>query len=319
MDNEQSTENIDILPFPTYYDRIFGIIGVGRGGIKAVNNMYCKPFQKIFFMVCDTDAEILRCSPVESKIRLTCNKLEDTVGTKRALSFKTKAQISNCFNGFKMVLIVAGMGGEIGDDLLPEMTRLIRDMNILTVCVVSVPFYFEGDAKVAHARRNIAVLKKCADSIFVVENELLKKLHPDLKLSSAFELSHATLYDISDSIFSALLEPGPLNFDFPHIYYILNNTTEATIGFGVADGDNRVMAAIEDAYKCPLFNSAIFNKAKRYFIMIRTSYEHQFVKEELKAFNSFIEGSKEDVFFWQNCIDNTLNTKLKVDVWVTVH
>jgi len=317
MSNKKPQEDLTILPLKTYSDRIFWIIGVGRGGIKVVNTMYKNRFHEVSFMVCDTDVVILRQSPVENKMLLTCNKMDNDIGANSVLSSETKAQISNYFKNFKMAVIVAGMGGEIGDDLLPEMTRLIHDMKILTVCVVTVPFLFEGDLKVARAHKSIAKLKEHVDSIFVVENELLKKLHPDLKLSSAFDVLHNVLYEITDAIFNAIMESGFICISFADLYYVLRNTSACTIGFGVAEGEKRVIAAIEDAYNYPLFNSAILNGANKYFIMIWMSSKHPIVKEELKEINSFTAGFEEDVVLWQICIDENLGTKIKVDLWVT--
>jgi cell division protein FtsZ len=288
-----------------------------KNGLKADHNMYDKSIYEVSFMVCDTDAVILGHSPVETKILLTCNKMDNDIGANRVLSSETKAQISNYFNDCNMAVIVAGMGGETGDDLLPEMTRLIRDMKILTVCVVTVPFSFEGDLKVARAHKSIEKLKKHVDSVFVVENELLKKLHPDLNLSSAFDILHNVLYDITDAIFNAILVPGFICIGFVDLYYVLRNSSECTIGFGIGEGENRVIAAIEDAYNYPLFNSAILNGKNKYFIMIWMSSKHPMVEEELKELNSFVSGFEDDVVLWQNCLNENLNTKIKVDLWVT--
>ncbi|MBQ7448247.1 MAG: cell division protein FtsZ [Paludibacteraceae bacterium] len=310
-------DNIQIAPQEL---PIIKVIGVGGGGGNAVNYMYSQRVPNISYLVANTDSMALRAMDVPDKLQLGpglgaggdpekakmyAEESEDEV--RKALDDETK-----------MVFITAGMGGGTGTGASPVIARIARDMGILTVGIVTIPFKFEGLRTIRKALRGVAALAQSTDAILVINNEKLKLLFKDLDLPSAFTKADEVLCNAAKSIAEIITIKGYINIDFQDVSNTLKNGNMAIMNVGYGEGEMRITQAIDNALNSPLVNTNDVKGASRILLNFYCSKEHAILMDELQQINDFCDKVGEDMDVrWGINYDDDLGAKVKVTVIAT--
>ena len=293
------------------------IIGVGRGGIHPVNKMYGKRNngEDVSYLVCDTDEVILMKSSVENKILMNC-KPEG----KKFLSEETKRDFKCRISGFKIVFFVAGMGGITGRDLLPELIEYCRDLGIKVSCFVTSPFTFEGDVKSKIALESILKIRQCADSVEVINNDLIQESDSDFNLANAFNKSHLILAEDCKVLYLILSEPQYVSLDLNDYYSFMKDAAVTIIVSGYSTGEQRVLFAFEEAIKSPFFKPYKIGDMDKIICYFQCSKHHQITMDEVEhiheIMNSKIKGSTD--FCWIPNFNEELNEEVKVTLIASI-
>jgi len=247
----------DILDFgvPEEKHSIIKVIGVGGGGGNAVNHMYKEGIHDVTFVVCNTDNQALNDSPVPVKLQIGAEGLG--AGNKpevaRAAAEESLEDIRNMLNdGTRMAFITAGMGGGTGTGAAPVIARESKNMDILTVGIVTIPFRFEGNKKIDQALDGVEEMSKHVDALLVINNERLRAIYPDLSFLDAFGKADDTLSVAAKSIAEIITLHGIINLDFKDVKTVLQDGGVAIMSTGYGEGEDRVKKAIDDALNSPL-------------------------------------------------------------------
>lgn len=317
----------DILDFgvPEEKHSIIKVIGVGGGGGNAVNHMYKEGIHDVTFVVCNTDNQALNDSPVPVKLQIGAEGLG--AGNKpevaRAAAEESLEDIRNMLNdGTRMAFITAGMGGGTGTGAAPVIARESKNMDILTVGIVTIPFRFEGNKKIDQALDGVEEMSKHVDALLVINNERLRAIYPDLSFLDAFGKADDTLSVAAKSIAEIITLHGIINLDFKDVKTVLQDGGVAIMSTGYGEGEDRVKKAIDDALNSPLLNdNDIFNSKK---LLLNISFSHQkdskdnFMMEEMNYVNEFMERFGNDfVFKWGVAVDPELGKRVKVTILAT--
>lgn len=291
---------------------IITAIGVGGGGINAVNLTYQK-IDGVTFGVLDSDRQQLMDSPVPNRVLLR----PDT--THRSAAEESESEIAAFFDGdTKMVIIVAGLGGETGTDVAPVVARIAREKEVaLTVGIVTIPFLFEGIDRIQMAHAGINELSKHVDALFIIDNQRLTEIFNDLDQTNAFAKSDETLTTAVGSLCDFVMVVNKISIDFNDVYTTLHKGCRAMVFSGYALGGRRVTKALEDAFESPLLKDCDIYSSKK--IMMNFYYnpdsESPLLMEEMNEIQEFIENFDKEVdVIWGIAYDNTLEDKLKVTV-----
>ena len=247
-------------------DTIIKVVGVGGGGCNAVGYMYRQGIHDVSYLVCNTDLKQLDVSPVPNKLLLGDTGLgagnNPESGREQAESSveDIRAALSD---GTKMVFITAGMGGGTGTGAGPVVARCAKEAGILTVGIVTIPFVFEGEAKIDQALDGVEEMSKQVDALLVINNERLREIYPDLSFTNGFAKADDTLCVAARSIAGIISMQGIMNLDFNDVQMVLRKGGVAVMSTAEAEGENRVTHAIEAALNSPLLNNNdIFNSKK---------------------------------------------------------
>ena len=317
----------DILDFgvPEEKHSIIKVIGVGGGGGNAVNHMYKEGIHDVTFVVCNTDNQALNDSPVPVKLQLGSEGLGagNRPEKARAAAEETLPEIKNMLNdGTRMAFITAGMGGGTGTGAAPVIARVSKEMDILTVGIVTIPFRFEGNRKIDQALDGVEEMSKHVDALLVINNERLRQIYPDLSFLDAFGKADDTLSVAAKSIAEIITLHGTMNLDFNDVKTVLQDGGVAIMSTGYGEGEDRVKKAIDDALNSPLLNdNDIFNSKK---ILLNISFSHQkdskdnFMMEEMNYVHEFMDKFGSDfVFKWGVAVDPELGKRVKVTILAT--
>lgn len=259
----------------TYTDpTIIKVIGVGGGGGNAVNYMYSQDVKNVSYLLCNTDRQHLQKCSIPDTIVIG-EKLTGGLGAgndpeiAKAAAEESKEAIQEALNdGTRMVFITAGMGGGTGTGAAPVIARVAKDMGILTVGIVTIPFLFEGERKIYQAIRGVEELQKNVDAILVVQNELLYKVYPDLTVSEAFKRADETLTTSARSISELITLPAVMNVDFADVRTTLKDGGVSIITRGFSSKSEGIRVAIDRALNSPLVNTTNFDKATRVLFLL---------------------------------------------------
>ncbi len=265
--------------FPTDSPKIIKVIGVGGGGGNAVNHMYREGIHDVTFVLCNTDNQALAESPVPVKLQLGRSITQGLGAGNRPERARDAAEesiedIRNQLNdGTKMVFITAGMGGGTGTGAAPVIARIAKEMDILTVGIVTIPFIFEGEKKIIQALDGVERIAQHVDALLVINNERLREIYADLTFMNAFGKADDTLSIAAKSIAEIITMRGTVNLDFADVKTILKDGGVAIMSTGFGEGENRVTKAIDDALHSPLLNNNdIFNakesNVERFFLPV---------------------------------------------------
>ena len=261
-------KNKDVLDFgaPEIKPSIIKVIGVGGGGGNAVNHMYRQGIYDVSFVVCNTDAQALNNSPVPFRLQLGSEGLGagNRPARAREAAEETIDDIREMLNdGTKMAFITAGMGGGTGTGAAPVIARLSKEMDILTVGIVTIPFRFEGERKIDQALDGVEEMAKYVDALLVINNERLREIYPEMRVLEAFGKADDTLSVAAKSIAEIITVEGVINLDFKDVNTVLKDGGVAIMSTGYGEGEGRVRKAIEDALNSPLLNyNDIYNSKK---------------------------------------------------------
>ena len=270
-------EDIVQFDFPTDSPKIIKVIGVGGGGGNAVNHMYREGIHDVTFVLCNTDNQALKDSPVPVKLQLGKEGLG--AGNRPARARKAAEEsiedIKNMLNdGTKMVFITAGMGGGTGTGAAPIIAQTAKEMDILTIGIVTIPFRWEGDKKIDQALDGVEEISKHVDALLVINNEKLSEIYSELSVDDAFDKADDTLSVAAKSIAEIITLHGKVNLDFNDVKTVLKDGGVAIMSTGYGEGDNRVSEAIKNAQHSPLLNNNdIFNSKK---VLLNISYSAQY-------------------------------------------
>lgn len=300
-------------------DSIIKVMGVGGGGCNAVNYLYAQGVKDVTFLVCNTDKQALERSSVPAKLQLGPGL---GAGGKPEVAHEYAEQnrdrIKDSLNdGTKMLFLTAGMGGGTGTGASSVVASVAREMGILTVGIVTIPFTFEGTKKIKKAMVGVAQLAEQVDAILVINNEKLRQIYPDLNMLNAFAKSDDVVANAARAIAEIITVPGYINTDFADVYNTLKNGNVAIMSVGVANGENRITKAIHEALHSPLVNSDV-RGAARLLLQIYTTTENALIMSEIDQIHAFVSEIGEDVEVqWGASLDETLEDKVRVTIIAT--
>ncbi|MGN0222013.1 MAG: cell division protein FtsZ [Prevotella sp.] len=323
----EQDNNMGALDFgaPEKENSIIKVIGVGGGGGNAVNHMYREGIHDVSFVVCNTDKQALNDSPVPVHLQLGVEGLG--AGNKpevaRTAAEESIEDIKNMLNdGTRMAFITAGMGGGTGTGAAPVIARVSKEMGILTVGIVTIPFRFEGDRKIDQALDGVEQMAKHVDALLVINNERLRAIYPELTVLDAFGKADDTLSVAAKSIAEIITVHGLINLDFNDVKTVLKDGGVAIMSTGYGEGEGRVKKAIEDALNSPLLNENDVYNSKKILLSISFSGgkdgKESLMMEEMNDVNDFMAKFGGDFEIkWGIATDPELGKKVKVTILAT--
>ena len=319
--------SMDILDLgePEKEHSIIKVIGVGGGGGNAVNHMYREGIHDVTFVLCNTDAQALNDSPVPVHLQLgkeglgAGNKPEKA----RQAAEESIEDIRNMLSdGTRMAFITAGMGGGTGTGAAPVIAKVSKDMGILTVGIVTIPFRFEGAKKIDQALDGVERMADNVDALLVINNERLREIYPELSLIDAFGKADDTLSVAAKSIAEIITVHGLINLDFNDVKTVLKDGGVAIMSTGYGEGEDRVRKAIDDALNSPLLNDNDVYNSKKILLSIAFSSQKEgkdnFMMDEMNYVNDFMDKFGSDFEIkWGVAVDPELGKKVKVTILAT--
>jgi cell division protein FtsZ len=310
---------------PSHHKSIIKVIGVGGGGSNAVNHMYNQGIKDVEFVICNTDVQALKSSPVPNKLQIGVN-LTDGLGAGanpekgRNAALESKEQIREMLSGnTKMVFITAGMGGGTGTGAAPVIAKIARDMDILTVGICTAPFGFEGKKKVSQALQGINELKDQCDTVLVILNDRLRDIYGNLSIREAFGQADNVLTTAAKSIAEIITVTSHVNVDFEDVKTVMKASGAAVMGSAVTSGENRARRAAEEALLSPLLDSRDILGAQKILLSISFGDQEELTMDELNEITEYIQqraGNDGDVI-WGYGVNPDLGNQLCVTVIAT--
>ena len=316
-----SDETIMPFDFQSGSPSIIKVIGVGGGGGNAVNHMYREGIHDVTFVVCNTDNQALDESPVPIKLQLGREGLGAGNRPERARDAANESleDVKNMLNTCcKMAFITAGMGGGTGTGAAPIIAKTAKDMGILTVGIVTIPFLFEGNKKIDQALDGVEEMSKHVDALLVINNERLRDVYSDLSVMNAFGKADDTLSVAAKSIAEIITIRGKINLDFNDVKTVLKDGGVAIMSTGYGYGEGRVTQAITDALHSPLLNNNDIFNSKKVLFNISYSSNSDLMMEEMNEVHEFMSRFGKDVETkWGLYIDDNLEDKVKFTILAT--
>lgn len=315
-----------IIPFVLPTDKtknIIKVIGVGGGGGNAVHNMYKQGIKDVSFAICNTDSQALWKSDIPVKVQLGKTGLGAGGNPERA---KIAAQentddIKLLFNdNTKMVFITAGMGGGTGTGAAPIIAKLAKDMGLLTIGIVTIPFYFEKRPQIIKALEGVSEMRKNVDSLLIINNECLRDIYTDgiTTAKDAFAKADDILTTATKGIAEIITIVGTISCDFCDVETVMKNGGNALMAIGKANGEKRLQKAIINALHSPLLSNSNIENAKKILFIIYTSEEHSLLIEEFDELDAFMEELNPNIeVIWGLYDDNSLDTDVKITIIAT--
>lgn len=309
---------------PKEQSSIIKVIGVGGGGSNAVNHMYRLGIKGVDFVVCNTDHQALDTSPVPTKIPLG-QSLTEGRGAGSIPDVGKNAAIENLEDvneilakNTKMIFVTAGMGGGTGTGAAPVIAQAAKDMGILTVGIITVPFTFEGRKRRTQAEEGIEKMRESVDTLLVINNDKLREMFGNLTLVNAFENADDVLAIAAKGIAEVISVTGQINVDFNDVNTVMKDSGVAIMGSAEAEGENRAIKCVENALNSPLLNDNNIDGAK--YVLLNITYGTQAVlMDEISDITDYIQeeaGSTADVI-WGHGYDDSLGDKLCVTIIAT--
>jgi cell division protein FtsZ len=303
---------------------IIKVIGVGGGGSNAVNHMFEQGIKGVDFLVCNTDRQALDISPVPYKIQLGPSLTEGRgagsipeVGRNAAVENLDEIKVVLQDNT-KMVFVTAGMGGGTGTGAAPVIAKTAKEMGILTVGIVTVPFAFEGRRRRQQAEDGLAEMRKNVDTLLVINNERLREVGGDMTLQQAFTMADNVLSTAAKGIAEVISVTGLINIDFNDVNTVMRNSGVAIMGSASAEGEDRAIEAVKSALNSPLLNDNDISGAEQ--ILLNITYGDKEVRmDEIMSITEYIQdaaGGTAEVN-WGHCFDASLGEKLNVTLVAT--
>lgn len=309
---------------PKELSSIIKVIGVGGGGSNAVNHMFAQGIKGVDFIICNTDKQALDISPVPVKLQLGV-ALTEGLGAGSIPERGNQAAQENIEEirqllgtRTKMVFITAGMGGGTGTGAGPVIARIAREMGILTVGIVTMPFSWEGRKRKQQATAGIEELRQAVDTLLVINNEKLRELFGNLNVGEAFIHADNVLTTAARGIAEIITVTGKVNTDFEDVKTVMSNSGVAIMGSAECAGEDRALRAAQEALASPLLNDNDISGAK--YVLLNITYgDKEVLMDEITGITDHIQdaaGSTADVI-WGYCQDTTLGEKVRVTVIAT--
>lgn len=291
MSSEFNNISFDL---PKNQSNVIKVIGVGGGGSNAVNHMFKRGIKGVDFVVCNTDAQALHNSPVPSKIQLGATLTEGlgaganpTIGEQSAM--ESMEDIKNMLNTrSKMLFITVGMGGGTGTGAAPIIAKIAKDLDILTVGIVTIPFSFEGKTRNEQAQIGIEKLRENVDSLVVINNNKLREVYGNLGFKAGFSKADEVLSTAATGIAEVITHHYTQNIDLRDAKTVLANSGTAIMGSATSSGSNRAQNAITKALDSPLLNDNKIEGAKNVLLLI-VSGTTEVTIDEIGEINDYIQ------------------------------
>jgi len=320
---ESSTHRFDLSAKPK--KSIIKVIGVGGGGSNAVNSMYKHGIQDVAFVVCNTDEQALKSSPIQHKLQIGINLTSGLgaganpeVGKNAAI--ESKEEIEALLNdGTKMLFVTAGMGGGTGTGAAPVIASIANKLGILTVGIVTLPFGFEGKRKLLQAQAGIKELRQHCDTVLVILNDRLREVLGNLSIGNAFAQADNVLTTAAKSIAEIITVPGYVNVDFEDVKTVMKKAGAAVMGSAQAEGKDRARKAAELALTSPLLDYKDIHGAKKILLSIVSGQEAEMHMDELAIITDYIQekvGEDAEMIFGHGS-DKQLKESIRVTVIAT--
>ena len=305
-------------------EAIIKVIGVGGGGGNAVNHMFEEGIHDVSFALCNTDNQALMKSHVPVKVQLG----EHTTG---GLGAGNKPEVAHraaeesidliqdlLSDGTRMAFITAGMGGGTGTGAAPVVAKVAKDMGILTVGIVTIPFVFEGPRKIVQALKGVEEIAANVDALLVINNERLRDIYHDLTMLNAFAKADDTLAIAAKSIAEIITVQGHVNLDFADVNTTLKDGGVAIMSRGVGHGKDRVTDAIADALHSPLLNNNDVFSAKKILLNLSFGEENPLMMEEMNALHDFMSKFSPQIeVIWGLAGEEDLDEEVKITLLAT--
>jgi cell division protein FtsZ len=309
---------------PKDQSSIIKVIGVGGGGSNAVNHMYNQGIKGVDFIICNTDRQALDISPVPFKMQLGPSLTEGR-GAGSIPEIGMNAAIENIDDiketlekNAKMVFVTAGMGGGTGTGAAPVIAKAARDLGILTVGIVTVPFSFEGRKRRQQAEEGLENMRESVDTLLVINNERLREISGNLTLGNAFAQADDVLATAAKGIAEVISVTGAINVDFNDVNTVMKDSGVAIMGSARAEGESRAIKAVQEALTSPLLNDNDIAGAK--YVLLNITYgDKEVLMDEISDITDYIQdeaGSTADVI-WGHGYDETLGDSLSVTLIAT--
>ncbi|UXX77715.1 cell division protein FtsZ [Reichenbachiella carrageenanivorans] len=319
------TESSFKFDLPTHHKSIIKVIGVGGGGSNAVNHMFNQGITGVEFIVCNTDSQALNISPIPNKLQIGVNLTEGLgaganpeQGKNAAL--ENKEEIRNMLSeDTKMVFVTAGMGGGTGTGAAPVIAQVAKELGILTVGIVTVPFKFEGKKKMRQAMEGVDALKANCDTVLMILNDKLTEAFGKLTVNQAFAQADNVLTTAAKGIAEIITVPGYVNVDFEDVKTVMKNSGGAVMGSAETSGENRAIRAAEEAINSPLLNNQNIEGAEKILLSIISGDQAELQMDELTEITDFMQdlaGEDAEVIFGHG-VDPELNDSIRVTIIAT--
>ncbi len=312
---------------PSHHKSIIKVIGVGGGGSNAVNYMDSIGIRNVEFIICNTDIQALHSSNVKSQIQIGMELTKGLgaganpeKGREAALesSHEIRELLRN--DGTKMLFITAGMGGGTGTGAAPVIAQIAKELDVLTVGIVTLPFDFEGKSKMDKALKGVEELKKGCDSVITILNQRLIEIYGDLSQSMAFEKADDIIATSAKCIAEIVTIPGQINVDFEDVNTVMRNAGTSVLGSAEASGDNRAQDAVENAINSPLLNDRDINGAKKILLnIVSGGGDNELTTRELNTITQLINDatSSNAEMIFGTATDGELDDRVRVTIIAT--
>ena len=313
-----------LFDIPKNKTSIIKVIGVGGGGGNAVAHMYNQGITGVEFAICNTDNQAIESSPIPTQIQLGPHLTEGMgAGSKPEIGkqacIESIDEVRNFLSdGTKMLFITAGMGGGTGTGAAPIIAKAAKEMGVLTVGIVTIPFKFEGMRRHRHAIEGLEQLKKNVDSILVISNDKVKEIYGNLTLKEAFAEADNILTTAAKGIAEIITIPGYVNVDFEDVNTVMKDSGVSIMGNATADGDDRARKAIYGALNSPLLEDNDIRGAQHILLNI-TSGTKEVTMDEISEITDYVQeeaGYGTDLI-WGNCTDPDLGDKISITLIAT--
>jgi cell division protein FtsZ len=319
-------ENTFKFDIPDHHKSIIKVIGVGGGGSNAVNHMFNKGIKDVEFVVCNTDAQALKNSPVPNRLQIGVSLTEGLgAGANpekgRNAAIESKQDIRELLSqNTKMVFITAGMGGGTGTGAAPVIAGIAKELGILTVGIVTAPFGFEGKKKIEQAMKGIEEMRQNCDTVLVIVNDKLREIYGNLTISQAFAQADNVLTTAAKGIAEIITVPGYVNVDFEDVKTVMKDSGAAVMGSSKTEGENRARRAAEEALLSPLLNHRNIHGAQKILLSIVSGEQAELQMDELSEITEFIQekaGKEADDVIFGHGVDPSLGASIRVTVIAT--
>ena len=311
---------------PKEKSSIIKVVGVGGGGSNAVNHMFSQNIEGVNFIICNTDAQAISQSKVPNRVQLGPH-LTQGLGAGanpdigRQATEESLEEIKRILEvNTKMAFICAGMGGGTGTGGAPIISKICKELGILTVGIVTTPFSYEGRKRQMQAEEGIQVMKKYVDTLLVISNDKLRHQFGNLKMKEAFNRADNVLATAAKCITDVINSTGQINVDFADVCTVMRNGGVAILGSAACGGENRAQRTIEEALTSPLLNDNDIRGAKWILININSSEgEHEFTMDEVEIIQNYLldqAGEGTDVILGMG-YDNSLADKIGITLIAT--
>jgi cell division protein FtsZ len=303
---------------------IIKVVGVGGGGCNAVNHMFEEGIRDVDYIVCNTDGQALEISPVPTKIQLGVTLTEGR-GAGNRPEMGEEAALENyddlrtvLEDNTKMLFITAGMGGGTGTGAAPVIARLARELDILTIAVVTVPSPAEGNKRHNQAIDGIRKLSEHVDSMLIVSNQRLHSVYGELPARQAFRLADTVVMTAVKGVAEIITLHGNINIDFADVYTVMHDSKVFIMGTGLASGENRAMDAVKMALRSPLLDNQEIKGTKNILLNIISGAEEITIGEigEIIEYLQMEAGQEADII-WGNGYDGALGNQISVTILCT--